>query len=160
VEPHLDTDEVADPVPLSDNSETQKELSKTQQELSETKTALTKLRTAYYKLNRQCLGMQARIKKHEAVELELRLENEKLRKRKFKDELDGMAPVPAALFKVMSRRKQVKDWKQEPEVTELSLSVLFRSASAYRRFHSPSSCNSAEGIQHSAHINRPLPTSS
>ncbi|KAL8564749.1 hypothetical protein ACOMHN_003595 [Nucella lapillus] len=100
-------------------------------ELKQAKRALEDLKKQNKQLERKCKTAQSAkvrlIERHAVQVASLRAKKEALLENFLKD----LPVVPAALFKIMMRKKKWINWDTEKEAMELCLAVYFRSTSAY-----------------------------
>ncbi|KAL8613487.1 hypothetical protein ACOMHN_007530 [Nucella lapillus] len=100
-------------------------------ELKQAKRALEDLKKQNKQLERKCKTAQSAkvrlIKRHAVQVASLRAKKEAILENFLKD----LPVVPAALFKIMMRKKKWINWDTEKEAIELCLAVYFRSTSAY-----------------------------
>ncbi|KAL8613198.1 hypothetical protein ACOMHN_043007 [Nucella lapillus] len=100
-------------------------------ELKQAKRALEDLKKQNKQLERKCKTAQSAkvrlIERHAVQVASLRAKKKAILENFLKD----LPVVPAALFKIMMRKKKWINWDTEKEAMELCLAVYFRSTSAY-----------------------------
>ena len=103
------------------------------EEVEKLKKELLKMRYKNKLLSQQVQRLRQRKKRDAAEKHSLLAQINQLRKTKMSDVIDDLPPVPAALIKVLNKKKSQKKivWKENKEALELCLAIFFRSSSAY-----------------------------
>ena len=95
--------------------------------------AITKYQKTNKKLNRQYKKVQAMKDQKKTGDLIFRTSLDRARNTNVEQLLDKLPTLPASLINIMLKQAKKVNWKaSDPKVMELSLSIYFRSPSAYK----------------------------